>query len=225
MTIASQTKAVIFDFDGTILDTETAWYEAFKSAYREYEVDLSLDMYAGCIGTSLHKFNPYEYLITDLKLPIDPDLFRESVHELHGKLMEREQMRPGVLHFLNSAKAAGLKIGLASSSRREWVETHLKKLGILDYFDCIRTADDVSEVKPSPELYMQALRALGVSALEAIAIEDSPNGAKAAEDAGIRCIVTPNPLTKRLEFGDCLRRVESLLELDFHRIVNEAVAG
>lgn len=225
MTKTHQTKAVIFDFDGTIIDTETAWYEAFRTAYKEYEVELSLEMYAGCIGTSLHKFNPYEYLMTELRLPIDPEQFRQSIHARHADLMKQEQIRPGVLEYLDGARAAGLKIGLASSSRRDWVETHLKQLGIFDYFDCIRTADDVSEVKPSPELYLRALEGLGVEADQAIAIEDSPNGAKAAEAAGIRCIVTPNTLTRLLEFGPCLHKVESLQELALQRILENAVAS
>lgn len=217
------TKAIIFDFDGTIIDTETAWYKAFQAAYRKHDVDLSLEMYSGCIGTSLHKFNPYEYLITDLKLPIDRDKFREAVHLHHSLLMEWEEMRPGVLHYLNCAKKFGLRIGLASSSRREWVEKYLKQLGIYDYFECIRTADDVARVKPDPELYVQTLRALGVKPEEAIAIEDSPNGARAAAAAGIPCVITPNAITKTLEFGDCLHRVESLRELEFHQVFASAV--
>ncbi|WKL03205.1 HAD family phosphatase [Paenibacillus amylolyticus] len=64
-------KALVFDFDGTIIDTETAWYIAFRDAYKEHGVDLTLEMYSQCIGTSLKTFNPYEYLITDLNLPID----------------------------------------------------------------------------------------------------------------------------------------------------------
>lgn len=212
-------KAIIFDFDGTIIDTETAWYKAFHAAYKKHEVDLPLEMYAGCIGTSLNKFNPYEYLITEMNLPINPDQFRDAVHKHHSLLMEWEEMRPGVLHYLNCAEKFGLRIGLASSSRREWVEMHLKNLGIYEFFKVIRTADDVKEVKPNPELYLQTLSALGVEAHEAVAIEDSPNGARAAEAAGIPCIVTPNPLTESLDFGRCLHRVSSLHELEFHRVI------
>ncbi|AJY77020.1 HAD family hydrolase [Paenibacillus beijingensis] len=218
------TKAIIFDFDGTIIDTETAWYVAFREAYKKHEVDLSLEMYSGCIGTSLHKFNPYEYLMTDLNLPIDRDEFRKAVQLHHSQLMEVEEMRPGVLEYLQSAKQSGLKIGLASSSPLEWVEKYLKQLGIYDYFDCIRTADDVQNVKPDPELYLQTLKGLGVKADEAIAIEDSPNGAKAAEAAGIPCVLTPNSITKTLEFGNSLHRVESLRDLAFSTVFAGAVA-
>lgn len=108
-------KGIIFDFDGTIIDTETAWYTAFSEAYGEHGVDLSLEQYSTCIGTSLNSFNPYEYLMTDLKLPIDRMAFRTAVQQRHSKLMELEQMRPGIQQYLDAAKDAGLRIGLASS--------------------------------------------------------------------------------------------------------------
>ncbi|MBN2981898.1 MULTISPECIES: HAD family hydrolase [Cohnella] len=195
-------KALIFDFDGTIIDTETAWYVAFREAYQRYEVDLSLEMYSGCIGTSLHAFNPYEYLMTELKLPIDRDQFRVSVQERHAALMLQEAVRPGILHFLDSAKAAGLRIGLASSSDRAWIDRHLEQLNLKEYFEVIRTKDDVREVKPNPELYLQVLEAMGIANDEAVAIEDSPNGARAAVAAGLRCVVVPNEITQSLEFPE-----------------------
>ncbi|MFX3633160.1 MAG: HAD family hydrolase [Candidatus Pristimantibacillus sp.] len=209
-------KAIIFDFDGTILDTETAWYYAFRDAYKEHGVDLTLDLYSQCIGTSLHQFNPYEYLMTELKLPIDKQLFKQSVHDQHSALMNQEQIRPGIIEYLNLAKESGLKIGLASSSSIKWVEKYLNQLGIRDYFECIRTSEDVVHVKPDPELYIQALKGLGVDASEAIAIEDSPNGARAAAAAGMHCIVVPNAITKLLSFdepntyhqGECLTHID-----------------
>ena len=178
-------RAIIFDFDGTVIDTETAWYIAFREAYKKYGVDLTLEMYSRCIGTSLHSFNPYEYLVTDLHLPIDLGAFRHAVQARHASLMDAETMRPGIVDYLNAAAAQGIKIALASSSKLDWVERFLEKLQIREYFDCIRTANDVERVKPDPELYLQTLQCLGVKADEAIAIEDSPNGAKAAVAAGV----------------------------------------
>ncbi|WP_166243272.1 HAD family hydrolase [Paenibacillus turpanensis] len=212
-------KAIIFDFDGTIIDTETAWYAAFKEAYREYGVDLTLEMYSQCIGTSLHQFNPYEYLMTDLKLPIDREEFRKSVQQRHSLLMEKEEIRPGVVRYLNEAKAAGLKIGLASSSVRAWVEKYLERLKLKPYFECIRTADDVRRVKPDPELYVQATAALGVQPNEAVAIEDSPNGAKAAEAAGLHCLYIPNTITASLPFEPRGGRLSSLLDLELKDLI------
>lgn len=218
-------KAIIFDFDGTIIDTETAWYNAFRDAYQEHGVELTLEQYSGCIGTSLHAFNPYEYLMTDLNLPIDKQAFRELVHLQHSELMRSEQVRSGILDYLNFAQESGLKIGLASSSARAWIDKYLEQLEIAHYFECIRTADDVAKVKPDPELYRQTLYALGVEASEAVAIEDSPNGARAASAAGMSCIVVPNTITKSLAFDESDRyyHAESLAHIDFHEMVAGAL--
>ncbi|OMD22953.1 MULTISPECIES: HAD family hydrolase [Paenibacillus] len=214
-------KGIIFDFDGTIIDTETAWYTAFNEAYAEYGVDLTLEQYSTCIGTSLNSFNPYEYLMTDLKLAIDKEEFSKAVKQRHSKLMELETIRPGIQHYLDSAKAAGLRIGLASSSSLEWVEKYLNQLGIREYFECVRTADHVAKVKPDPELYNQTLACLGITADEAVAIEDSPNGSKAAAAADIRCIVTPNEITNFLEFDKQHHKIDNLSLLEFDHVVTQ----
>ncbi|WP_419876205.1 HAD family hydrolase [Candidatus Pristimantibacillus sp. PTI5] len=218
-------KAIVFDFDGTIIDTETAWYHAFREAYSEHGVELTLEQYSGCIGTSLHTFNPYEYLMTDLKLPIDKDAFRDSVHLQHTALMQSEQVRTGILDYLNEAQDSGMKIGLASSSPRAWIDKYLEQLEIAHYFETIRTADDVARVKPDPELYRQTLAALGVEAGEAVAIEDSPNGARAALAAGMSCIIVPNTITKSLPFDKSERyyHAECLSHIDFQTMAAGAL--
>ncbi|GGG66315.1 HAD family hydrolase [Paenibacillus radicis (ex Gao et al. 2016)] len=212
-------KAIIFDFDGTILDTETAWYYAFRDAYKKHGVELSLELYSSCIGTSNDHFNPYDYLATEHGIQFDKQTFKEAIHLEHTAMMEREQIRPGIRELLERAKAEGLRIGLASSSSYEWVDKYLNLLGIRDYFECIRTSDHVAQVKPDPELYLQALEALGVEANEAIAIEDSPNGARAAIAAGMHCVVVPNELTKTLAFDAAPRyyHADSLAEVDWNQ--------
>ncbi|ASA22521.1 HAD family hydrolase [Paenibacillus donghaensis] len=213
-------KGIIFDFDGTIIDTETAWYTAFNEAYGAHGVDLTLEQYSTCIGTSLHSFNPYEYLMTDLNLPIDKQEFRTAVQLRHSKLMELETMRSGIQYYLDSARTAGLKIGLATSSSTEWVEKYLDQLGIREYFDCIRTSDHVVNVKPDPELYIQALSCLGLKPEEAVAIEDSPNGSKAAAAAGMHCVVIPNEITSFLEFDAPHLKTDDLSHLDFEQVLS-----
>jgi HAD superfamily hydrolase (TIGR01509 family) len=220
----TEIRALIFDFDGTILDTETAWYEAFREAYLEHEVELTLDMYGKCIGTSSHIFDPYEYLITELNISLDRAAFRQGIHDRHTEKMAHEGIRPGILDYLEAAKELGLRIGLASSSKRAWVDTYLAQLGLGDYFETIRTAEDVALVKPHPELYELALKDLGVQPNEAIAIEDSPNGARAAAAAGMHYIVVPNPVTKFLSFDGEPRIVRTLAELSLQALL-EAVQG
>ncbi|MHA7965186.1 HAD family hydrolase [Paenibacillus sp. CAU 1782] len=216
-------KALVFDFDGTIIDTETPWYYAFRERYKSHGVELTLEKYSQCVGTSLHQFNPYTYLMTEHGLPIDEEEFRAAVHRDHAEWMGKEQIRPGVINYLEAAKAAGLKIGLASSSKRDWIERHLAVLGIGHYFEFMATADDVAKVKPDPELYRLALAGLGVEPGEAVAIEDSPNGARAAAAAGMHCIIVPNELTKLLPFdeGSLNKHAESLADVNFDELVSK----
>ncbi len=214
-------KAIIFDFDGTVIDTETVWYRAFREAFEAYGVDLTVEMYAPCIGTGYQAFNPFEYLATDLHLPIDLKAFRSSVEARHAELMTAEKMRDGVREYLAKARSQGLKIGMASSSSRQWVEHFIEKLNIAHYFDCIRTGSDVARVKPHPELYLQTLQCLEVDAKEAVAIEDSPNGSKAAMTAGIYCVTVPSLVTKGLDFEPVNCRLNSLTDLDFDLLVQQ----
>ncbi|MEK3883465.1 HAD family hydrolase [Paenibacillus sp. PL2-23] len=215
-------KAIIFDFDGTIIDTETPWFYAFRDAYKEYDVELTLEQYSQCVGTNIYTFNPYEYLKTDRGIELDLDAFKARIHQDHATLMSKQEVREGILDYLNAAKAAGLRIGLASSSGRFWIEKHLEELGIRDYFETIMTADDVKNVKPDPELYQKALAALGVKPEEAVAIEDSPNGARAAAAAGMSCIVVPNELTGLLPFDSEAGYIHavSLTHIDFETLVS-----
>ncbi len=212
-------KALIFDFDGTIIDTETAWYITFRDAYKKYGVDLTLEQYSQCLGTSLHSFNPYNYLKTHYNIPIDLDEFRNSVKERHTQMMQTESIRPGILKFLESAKAQGFKIGIASSSERSWIDRFVKLHGIEDYFECFCTADTVKKVKPNPELYLQALKKLNIAPSEALAIEDSPNGARAAVSAGIPTVVIKNTITKQLPFDIGHHTIDSLASFELDELV------
>jgi HAD superfamily hydrolase (TIGR01509 family) len=112
-----------------------------------------------------------------------------------------QDVLPGVVPHLEEAKAMDLKVGLASSSTSDWVKGHLARLGILQSFDCLRCRDQVANAKPAPDLYLAVLECLGVSASEAVAIEDSPNGILAAKRAGLRCVAIPNSITARLDLG------------------------
>lgn len=212
-------KAIIFDFDGTIIDTETAWYVAFRDAYKQHGVELTLEKYSECLGTSLHSFNPYTYLSTHHNIELDLDEFREAIQAKHTELMAKETIRLGILNYLKAAKAAGLKIGLATSSHMDWVEKYVDQLGISEYFESYSTADDVENVKPDPAVYLHALEQLGVEASETIAIEDSPNGARAAVKAGIHTVVVKNTITKQLPFSTGHHTIETLEGYELNELI------
>jgi HAD superfamily hydrolase (TIGR01509 family) len=132
---------------------------------------------------------------------------------------------PGVKDYLEGAKERGLKLAVASSSPDNWVSGHLTRLCLIDYFDTIKTADDVARTKPDPELYNAALEALSIQADEAIVFEDSPNGVKAAKAAGIFCVAVPNPLTEQLVFEGADLRVGSLAEIRLEDLLENINGG
>lgn len=196
-------QALIFDFDGLILDTETPEYAAWSEVYAAHGCELPRDLWTNAIGRGKDQsaFDPYGALETLLGCPVDQDVIRVQRRARYLSLIEDEPVRPGVLSYLTDARAQGLRLAVASSSDRAWVEGHLARLGLLPFFDLTRCADDVSRTKPDPELYLSAVAGLDVPPERAVAFEDSPNGARAAKAAGLFCVAVPNPMTANLSFG------------------------
>lgn len=208
-------KAVIFDFDGTIIDTETIWFEVYKEVFKEkFDVELPLEEFVKVIGTTDEVL--YQYIENQVGMKINPREINELANQrfLHKKgILE---VREGVKEKLDEAKELGLKIGLASSSSREWVEGFLRQFDLWSYFSVIKTKEDVTKVKPDPALYIKALEELEVEPQEALAIEDSANGAMAAVEAGMKCIVIPNQVTAFLTFHEKTMRSESFIDFSFN---------
>jgi len=212
-------RAVIFDFDGLILDTETPEYRSFSELFRMHGTELELEVWGRWVGTDAGAFNPYDLLDERVGRKLDREQVRASRRESYDALMAAQEVRPGVREYLADARRLGLGVGLASSSSRAWVTGYLERHGLLDAFDCIRTRDDAERVKPDPELYRQALDGLGVSPHEAVAFEDSPNGALAAKRAGMRCVVFPNELTAGLAFGAHDLKLASMADIRLQELL------
>ncbi|MGY3836625.1 HAD family hydrolase [Bacillus atrophaeus] len=212
-------KALIFDFDGLILDTETHEYEVLQEIFEEHGSTLPLSVWGEVIGTAAG-FRPFVYLEEQLGRKLDHGELTKIRRERFSKRMETEKARPGVEAYLNAAKDLGLKVGLASSSDYKWVAGHLKQIGLFDDFEVIQTADDVEEVKPNPELYLKAAENLGVSPAECIAFEDSVNGSIAAKRAGMKCVIVPNKVTGSLLFEDYDHRLESMAEMELELLLD-----
>jgi len=132
---------------------------------------------------------------------------------------------PGVEDYLHLAKVENLKLGIASSSNRRWVAGNLKRLELLEYFDVIHTSDDVEKTKPDPALYSLALQSLGIKPEEAIVLEDSPNGVRAAKSAKIFTVAIPNPLTAQLDLSQADLILESLTDLSLLELLNKVANG
>jgi len=207
-------KAVIFDFDGLIVDSESPGYRAWTEVYESHGCTLPFDKYSACIGT-IGGFDLHGYLEEQSGRSLDRHELEAVCNARWLELVKDQPLLPGIAVTVSTAKARGLRVAVASSSTRRWVTTNLKKFGILDRFDAICTRDDVSAVKPDPALYLLALERLGVTADEAIAFEDSPNGILAAKGAGIFCVFVPNPLMTHVTSHVADRRLNSLEEFDF----------
>jgi HAD superfamily hydrolase (TIGR01509 family) len=211
-------KALVFDFDGTILDTETQHYNAFQEMYKEHGSELPLEVWGECIGTH-SGFNPYEYLEEQINKKLNHEELRIKKTERALALIKEQKPLPGIENYLKAAKEMGLKIGLASSSSRQWVMEHLERIGLSHYFEVIKTADDVEKVKPDPALYLKAVDELGVRPGEAIAFEDSVNGSLAAKKAGLYCVAIPNPVTRHMQFDEVDHQMESIAELELAALI------
>ncbi len=193
-------KGLIFDFDGLILDTETPSFQAWQEVFERRGCELTLETWADCIGRSQDAFDPCDYLEACLGHSIDRARVFAEEQKREAELIRKQPVLPGVLGTIAAAKQHGLKLGVASSSDREWVIGHLARVGLIEEFDAIRCADDVEHAKPAPDLYLAVLETLRLQPRQAIAFEDSPNGVLAAKRAGVFCVAVPNRLTQHLSF-------------------------
>ena len=136
-----------------------------------------------------------------------------SRRDRYMELVEASPVLPGVLDLLREVDEHGIPVGVASSSTRQWVVGHLRRVGILDRFDSVLCRDDVSSAKPDPELYTRSVEALGAVPSRTVAIEDSPNGIAAAKAAGLFYVAVPNPMTRDLPIDGADIRVDILSEV------------
>jgi HAD superfamily hydrolase (TIGR01509 family) len=203
-------RALVFDFDGLILDTETPLLATWTDLYASHGFRLPPDTLGRVVG-SANRFDPVAELAALVSTPFDQDATRLSMQKRYVDRVALQPVLPGVRELHAQGRAANLKLGVASSSTRAWVVPNLERIG-LDGWDCIRCRDDVVQAKPSPDLYLSVLEGLGVAPSEAIALEDSSNGIAAAKAAGLWCLAIPNPITRALDLSAADWQVESLAE-------------
>src|SRR5258708_3953910 len=213
--------AIIFDFDGVIIDTETPDFELWQAFYRSHGLDLNSDLWLTRVGASIGAgFDPITHFRELTGTALDTE-FQQAHFNKYLELCARLPVLPGVVFLLEQASKQGLKLAIASSSYFDWVQRFLQQHNLVDYFDCICTRGDVKEAKPAPDLYLLAAECLDVPVNRCIAIEDSPNGMKAALAAGIRCIAVPNSLTLRLARPEVALTLTSLAEFDLAQLMTE----
>jgi HAD superfamily hydrolase (TIGR01509 family) len=212
-------KALIFDFDGLILDTETAELQAWQELFAGHGQELNLEVWADVVGRPRSYFDMYDYFKQRTGSPLDTDQLRRERRARVRELILRQPILPGVVECVHTARQLNLKIGLASSSGRGYVCGHLERLELFSFFDAIKCFEDTPTHKPDPEPYRAVLEALQVTPSEAIAFEDSPNGVASAKAAGIFCVAVPNPVTMRLHLDHADHRMTSLAAESLHELL------
>lgn len=134
-----------------------------------------------------------------------------------------QRLLPGVERYLEEARRLGLKTAIASSSSRDWVLEHLRRFELEDRFEAVVCREDVERTKPDPALYCVALQRLSADPNDAIALEDSSNGIRAAKAAGIYCVAVPNAMTSSMDLSSADLRLDCLESLPLSELLERAV--
>lgn len=217
-------KALIFDFDGLILDTETPEVLVWQSIYEEHGFELPVHEWEKTVGGyGISNFDAAEHLAFLSSGRLDPVPLRSRYRKESDEIIHASPVLPGVINMIQQAKSAGLKVAIGSSSPHSWVDTHAKRLGIFEYFDHVICADDVppGRTKPNPDIYLKALEQLNVKKDAAVVFEDSLNGVLASRRAGIFVVAVPNPLTAKMGVSGDIT-ISSLAELSFQELIDHA---
>ncbi len=217
-------RALIFDFDGLVLDTETPEYIVLQEIYRDHGQELAVEDWGRIVGGSgAATFDAVEALERLTGRELDRAAINARWRREADARIAAQPVLPGVREILDGAREIGLRLAVASSSPHIWVDGHLARLRLMDYFEVIKCAEDVSRVKPDPELYLAALSALGVQANEAVVFEDSPNGVRAGRAAGIFTIAVPNPLTAQLKVDGADLMLASLADISLEELLTKKI--
>lgn len=212
MTLPSPPAAVLFDFDGTILDTETSEFETVADEFRRHGMEYGLDEHRASVGRIDHR--PWHEILAE---QVGADQL--EIHEVrnrraaaHRAMIDATPLRPGVEEMLRRAQEADVALAIASSSPLEWVTDHLTSRGLFDVFSAFANGDMVAHAKPWPDVFLLAAEKLDVDPAGCLVIEDSLNGLTAAKAAGMRCVVVPNPMTVGSDFSEADLVLDSLTD-------------
>lgn len=207
-------KAVIFDMDGTIVDTEPIASKTFEKIIREYGKIPRPNENGLIQNPGVWGMETYQKLIKEYDLPFEPLALREKRRMYYvDALKNNVQLLPGFLELVNELKRKNIKIGLASNSIQPHVDAIVSEARIQDLFDCISAWNESIQPKPSPDVYLLTAKSLDISPSECVVIEDTYTGVTAGKAAGMKVIAVPSKYTRDQEFSKADIIVNSLLEI------------
>jgi HAD superfamily hydrolase (TIGR01509 family) len=184
-------RALVFDLDGVLLDSEQVWNEAKQELVREQGGRWREDAPRRMMGMSSPEWAGY--LHDELGVPLDPDeISAEVVRRLERIYRDGLPLVDGATEAVERL-AGSLPLGLASSSNREIIDLFLELSGLGPYFEVTLSSEEVERGKPAPDVYLEVLRRMGADPVHSVAVEDSENGIRAANAAGMRVMAVPNP--------------------------------
>lgn len=202
-------QALVFDFDGLIIDTETPLIEAYAAVHARHGVPFDRARFIRSVGHAEYAFDPWH----GFSPHADRAALELERRTVKSDLLARQPVLPGVAELIAAARAHQLRIGLASNSEHAWVEPHLQRIGLLARFDFLACREDAPSPKPEPDLYRLVLNRFGLRGHEAIAFEDSATGVLAAKRAHLWAIAVPGPSTAHHDLSPADLRVTSLAEI------------
>ena len=207
-------KALVFDFDGLILDTESSLIAAYEAVHVAHGVAFDKALFHRSVGHADYMFDPWSGF--EKKVSIE-QLDRER--RAKNKAIDLSlDVLPGITEILQEGSKQGLDIAIASNSSHLHVEGHLGRLGLLKYFKFLACREDVKQPKPEPDLYNLVINNLGIKSSQAIAFEDSHTGTKAARRANLWVVGVPNSSTAHHDFSYTHKIIPSLAEVTLNEL-------
>lgn len=201
-------RALVFDFDGLIVDTETPLIDAYAAVHAAHGVAFDRTLFIRNVGHADYGFDPWH----GFSPHADRAALELERRACKDKLMLSQPVLPGIVTLLDAARVKQLRVGLASNSEHAWVEPHLRRLGLHDRFEFFACREDAVAPKPEPDLYKLVLNHFGLRGHEAIAFEDSHTGCLAAKRANLHVVAVPNTSTAHHDFSPAKLRLNSMAD-------------
>lgn len=205
--------ALVFDLDGTIVDTETPEFEGIRAVWSSHGHDYSIDRFARYVGTSTGTMGWLDELVAAVDGPVDIAAAHALRSDVHRQMTNALQPREGIIDLIEAAAAAGVPMAVASNSPGSWVSERLLALELHHHLPVIISIDVSSRPKPDPAPFVEACAALGADPRRSVAFEDSGVGVRSAVAAGLYTVACPNPLTAGHDLSGADRIIDAHTEI------------